>query len=85
MEQQVVHSFKINNREEVRIVLGQYKGRPYLDQRIYFQSNGKGEFRPSKDALRLSPAHCSELKKGMTRAEELVASQSAPAAAAKKN
>lgn len=85
MEQQLVHSFKINNREEVRITLGQYKGRPYLDQRVYFQSNGNGEFRPSKDALRLSPAHCSELKKGMARAEELVASHSTPIAATKKN
>ncbi len=69
-EQRIMHAFKLNDREELRIVLGKYKGRSFLDQRIYFKPTGSEEFRPTKDALRLSPTFCPELKKGLEKAEE---------------
>jgi hypothetical protein len=76
MDQQdkIVHAIKITEREELRIVLGKYKGRPFLDQRIYFKPTGSNEFKPTKEALRLRPDFCPELKIGMAKAESMLES-----------
>ena len=69
-EEQVIYAFKINDNQEVRIRLGKYKGRSFLDQRIFFKPADKDEFQPSKDALRLHPDFCPELRMGLEKAEE---------------
>jgi hypothetical protein len=53
-EAQIVHSFPKNPLEEVRISLSVYKGKQYIDLRIYYKGDD-GEFHPSKKGLTLSP------------------------------
>ena len=66
----LVHSFKLSEKEEVRIRLGEYNGRPYVDQRVYFKSKDSEEYKPSKTALRLPPECCKELATGLSKAVE---------------
>lgn len=52
-EDRLVDSFRRTPTEEVRATLRTYRGRQYVDLRIYFQDNA-GEFRPTKKGIRLS-------------------------------
>jgi len=72
-EQNVIHSFKLSEREEVRILLGKYKGKAYIDQRVYFKSKDSEDYKPSKTALRLPPDCCKELSTGLSKAAETLA------------
>ncbi|MCU0596609.1 MAG: transcriptional coactivator p15/PC4 family protein, partial [Desulfobacterota bacterium] len=53
-EAQLVHSFPKNPLEEVRISLSVYRGKQYIDLRIYYKGDD-GEFHPSKKGLTVSP------------------------------
>lgn len=64
----VVHTFRKNPEEEVRLTLREYKDRQYLDLRLWFQASGGGEYYPTKKGLTLSMEHLGELKKGLDRA-----------------
>jgi len=66
----LVHSFKLSEKEEVRIRLGEYNGRRYVDQRVYFKPKDSEEYKPSKTALRLPPECCKELATGLSKAVE---------------
>mgnify|MGYP001007748265 FL=1 len=46
-EAQLIHSFPKNPLEEVRASLTVYKGKQYVDLRIYYKGDD-GEFHPSK-------------------------------------
>ncbi len=69
MEEKILHSFQINEQEEIRIVCGVYEGKPFIDQRVYFKAEEQGDYRPSKKALRINPKYYFELKKGIARVE----------------
>lgn len=64
--EKIVHSFRRNNDEEVRITLRKYKERVYLDQRIFFEA--QGEFHHTKKGLTLSAEFLPELKRGIDKA-----------------
>jgi len=70
MKDKIIHKFKLSDREEVRIRIGEYKGKAFLDQRVFFKPDGEENFRPSKDALRLNPKFYPELKKGIELVED---------------
>ncbi|MCE5243637.1 MAG: transcriptional coactivator p15/PC4 family protein [Syntrophobacteraceae bacterium] len=50
---QLVHSFPKNPLEEIRASLTVYKGKEYVDLRVYYKGDD-GEFHPSKKGLTLS-------------------------------
>lgn len=50
---QLVHSFPKNPLEEIRASLTVYKGKDYVDLRVYYKGDD-GEFHPSKKGLTLS-------------------------------
>jgi hypothetical protein len=53
-EAQIIHSFPKNPLEEVRVSVSVYKGKQYIDLRIYYKGDD-GEFHPSKKGLTMSP------------------------------
>ena len=69
-EDKLIHSFKLSEKEELRIRLGEYNGHRYIDQRVYFKSKDGEEYKPSKTALRLPPECCKELATGLSKAVE---------------
>ena len=72
MENQIIHTFKKNETEEVRISLKPYNGKPYLDIRVFFYSEKAGEFLPKKKGVTLSAEFLGELKTALSRAEEVI-------------
>lgn len=68
---QIVYSFPKNPLEEVRASLTVFKGKQYVDLRIYYKGDD-GEFRPSKKDLTLSLDLFSELEQAVQKLSEVV-------------
>ncbi len=68
-EPQIVHSFPKNPLEEVRSSVTYYKGKQYVDIRIYYKGDD-GEFHPSKKGVTLSVELFPELEAGMQKLKE---------------
>jgi hypothetical protein len=58
-----------NATERVRISTESYKGRDYLDVRIYYQDNN-GEWKPTKKGVTISPEKIDELSELVKKASE---------------
>lgn len=67
----LVHSFPKNPLEEVRASLTVYKGKPYVDLRIYYKGDD-GDFHPSKKGLTLSLDLFGELETAVQKLKEAV-------------
>jgi len=63
MEDQIVGAFKKSETEEVRVTLRNYKGKAYLDIRVYFCTEGMDGFKPTKKGLTLAAELAPELEK----------------------
>jgi len=70
-EPQVVYTFPKNPLEEVRASLTVYRGKQYIDLRIYYKGDD-GEYHPSKKGLTLSLDLFSELDKAVEKLREVV-------------
>ena len=70
-EPQVVHSFPKNPLEEVRASISVYKGKQYVDLRIYYKGDD-GEFHPSKKGLTLSLDLFPELEEAVGKLSEVI-------------
>lgn len=64
MEDQIVGAFKKSETEEVRLTLRNFKGKDYLDLRVYFCAEGMEGFKPTKKGLTLA----AELAPGLEKA-----------------
>ena len=64
---QVVHSFRKNESEEVRISLRRYKDRAYVDLRIFFEARDSSEYLPTRKGLTLEAGLLAELKRGIEK------------------
>jgi len=67
-QDKVVSSFKRNPTEEVRATLKEFRGRRYLDLRIYYQDD-QGEWKPTRKGVSLSTDFMGELKEAVTAME----------------
>jgi len=70
-DSQIVHSFPKNALEEVRISLSQYKGKQYIDFRIYYKADD-GEFHPSKKGITIAPDLFPELEEAVNKLREML-------------
>lgn len=70
-EPQLVHSFPKNPLEEVRASISVYKGKQYVDLRVYYKGDD-GEFRPSKKGLTLSLDLFPELEQAVGKLSEVI-------------
>jgi hypothetical protein len=74
-EDKVVAQFKRNPTEEVRVGIKEFKGRRYIDLRIYY-TDDKGEWKPTKKGISLATDFMPELKQAVDALEkELKASE----------
>ncbi|MCU0572377.1 MAG: transcriptional coactivator p15/PC4 family protein [Syntrophobacteraceae bacterium] len=57
--------------EEIRVSVSVYKGKQYIDLRIYYKGDD-GEFHPSKKGLTLSPDLLPDLVEAVEKLKEAV-------------
>jgi hypothetical protein len=65
-ESQIIYSFPKNALEEVRVSLSSYKGKQYIDMRIYYKADD-GDFHPSKKGITFSPDLFPELEEAVNK------------------
>ncbi len=63
MEDKIVGAFKKSATEEIRLALRNFKGKSYLDLRVYFRAEGMAEFKPTKKGLTMAVELAPELEK----------------------
>jgi hypothetical protein len=85
-DDRIIDSFKRNATEEVRATLRTYRGKQYLDVRIYYLDDA-GEFKPTKKGINLSVELLGELTRMVDKLAKAIqaepaapATQAAPAA-----
>ncbi len=70
----VVHAFEKNSAERVQVTLSTFKGREYMDLRVYFEGDD-GEMHPSRKGLTLSTALLPDLESAILKLREAVGSR----------
>jgi len=73
-ESVLVHSFMKNALEEIRVSISTFKGKKYLDIRVFYQDDS-GEFKPSKKGVALSPELLGELEAALSKVKETLGTQ----------
>jgi hypothetical protein len=68
-EDKVVSSFKRNPTEEVRAGIKEFKGRKYIDIRIYYIDD-QGEWKPTRKGISLATDFMPELKEAVEAIEK---------------
>jgi hypothetical protein len=67
----IVSKFQRNPTEEVRTTLKEFKGRHYIDIRIYFLSDS-GQWKPTRKGISLSVEYLSELKEAINSLDKTI-------------
>ena len=70
-EPQLVHSFPKNPLEEVRASLTEFKGKQYVDLRIYYRGDD-GEYHPSKKGLTIALELFPEIEEAIQKLREAI-------------
>jgi hypothetical protein len=78
-DDRLVDSFKRNATEEVRATLRMYRGRQYVDVRVYYVDD-QGEYRPTKKGINISAELMGELKGMVGKLADAVAAEAEAAA-----
>jgi hypothetical protein len=66
-ESRIVYTLPRNEGEEIHFTLRKYKGRYYIDLRLWFQQEGETEFAPTKKGISLPAERLPELKEGLNQ------------------
>ena len=66
----LVHSFPRGENEEVQLALTRYKGRFYIDLRLWFHNEGEEGFKPTKKGIAFSVDHLEDLENGVRQLSE---------------
>ncbi len=67
----IIGEIERNETEVVRISAEEYKGRKYVDIRIYFE-NDAGEWKPTKKGVTVAPEKIDEFMELIRKAKEAV-------------
>jgi hypothetical protein len=68
-DRKVLHEFKRNADDTLRISLSNFKGRTYVDIRLFYQ-DANGELAPTKNGVTVTPELWDEFRTGIAAAEE---------------
>ena len=67
-DRKVLHEFKRNSEDTLRISLSTFKGKNYIDIRLFY-TDANGELQPTKKGVTLTPELWDEFRAGMAAAE----------------
>ncbi len=68
-DRKILHEFKRNPEETLRVSLSTFKGRTYIDVRLFYE-DANGELQPTKKGITVTPELWDEFRKGIAAAEE---------------
>jgi hypothetical protein len=68
-DRKVLHEFKRNAEETLRVSLSTFKGRTYVDIRIFYE-DAKGELAPTKKGVTITPDLWDEFRTGVAAVEQ---------------
>lgn len=68
-DRKIVHEFKRNPEETLRVSLSHFKGRTYIDVRLFYE-DANGELQPTKKGITVTPELWDEFRKGIVAAEK---------------
>jgi hypothetical protein len=68
-DRKVLHEFKRNQEETLRVSLSTFKGRTYIDIRLFYE-DPNGELAPTKKGVTVTPELWDEFRNGVAAAEE---------------
>ncbi len=63
----LVYAFPRGLGEEVQIAIREFKGKYYVDLRVWFQAKNETVFRPTKKGVFFGMSHVEEFRKGVER------------------
>lgn len=66
-EEKIIHTFPKGDDEEVRLAVHKYKGRFYIDLRVWFQDETTQGFRPTRKGVSVPADRFTELKMGLEK------------------
>jgi len=67
----VVHEFKRNAEETLRVSLSVFKGKTYVDVRLFYE-DANGELAPTKKGVTITPELWDEFRTGVAAAEQIL-------------
>jgi hypothetical protein len=67
----VVHEFKRNGEETLRVSLSVFKGKTYVDVRLFYE-DANGELAPTKKGVTITPELWDEFRTGVAAAEQIL-------------
>ena len=67
-DRKILHEFKRNAEETMRVSLSTFKGRTYVDIRLFYE-DAQGELAPTKKGVTITPELWDEFRAGITAAE----------------
>ena len=67
----VVHEFKRNAEETLRVSLSLFKGKTYIDIRLFYE-DANGELAPTKKGVTVTPELWDEFRAGVAAAEKIL-------------
>jgi hypothetical protein len=70
-EDRIVHTFQKNALEEIRASIRHYRGKEYIDLRVYYQADD-GEYRPSKKGITVSPDLFREVEEAVKKVRKVI-------------
>jgi len=70
-DRKVIHEFKRNAEETLRISLSNFKGRTYVDVRLFYE-DANGELAPTKKGVTITPELWDEFRAGVAAAETML-------------
>jgi len=68
-ENRLIHAFQKNALEEIRVSLNVFRGKEYIDIRVFYKGDD-GEYHPSKKGVTLSPDLLPDLQEAVKKLEE---------------
>jgi len=68
-DKKVLHEFKRNNDETLRVSLSTFKGKTYVDVRLFY-TDANEELQPTKKGVTITPDLWDEFRAGIAKAEE---------------
>ena len=67
----LIHEFKRNAEETMRVSLSVFKGKTYIDFRLFY-TDANGELAPTKKGVTVTPELWDEFRAGVAAAERLL-------------
>jgi hypothetical protein len=67
----ILHHFKRNADETLQVSLSVFKGKTYVDVRLFYEDT-EGELRPTKKGITVTPELWDEFRAGIAQAEAVL-------------